>query len=720
MDERESLEIGGAAPSPNAEYDSRKYLALSPRDADLVFSSQSSYGGDLSSDFRENVKALGQVYQAIQRYMTGALRRENVYYPELEDISRELSAYKRSVSDKIPMPSDEQLLKYCLCLAGQEPAFIHVLREPQVTGKMAMQFLTRFVAPTAKHPDKVLVGYRSTLTIALNTLKSFLAAQDFGFDYGVWFAAVQDPADAPVHMGRADGYLRKMLVDERSLSSVTGADVANLKKVNAELNRRLLRPLLTQAARDRLLVVLPCEDIRSSGIPGADKLGDIVLFNHDRELRNRLAALTNFLKPEWLRERIGEDDVRLLQARMKAGEISQLEYFETVSKATLDRLRGASEPPREAPLLAEALKLCGYLKGQEKQNAREAEVREIRDIVKKIQAAGSLFRLRDHRKLGISEENVRLMLRGRVPGVLACTEPFIPPAEIKADLDLAQLENVYLIYRDRRNTAKAIDTAIDHFEKTQDSSLLFTIEDLLGVGRISDQELKEYVAPVYLERLRRAANHALASRLPWWSRMFLFLTSSEISETRAMQLRAEMSVQKRRRIERFVSGRRTEAKKQAQAEVRRTARERVERTSAEVVEAPARGEPLDDAGKRGLDLLKEKIDLAWERGLFPVKDDLQRVAAADESGSVARLIGLIDVGAASVREVARIPVSGGLDIYASREYLKSRREELMHRCESKLRASEGPGPARDELVVRHNARQRDIYEGLLEFLKRMT
>ncbi|MBX7059526.1 MAG: hypothetical protein K1X75_15795 [Leptospirales bacterium] len=704
-----------ASSAAGGEQDARKLLALNPRDADLVFSSQSSYGGALGDDFREHVKTLGQIYQAIQRYLSGAIRRENVYYPELQDVSRELAAYKRSVSDKIPMPTEEQLFKHCICLAAQDPPFIHILREPQLAGKMTIGFATRFVAPTPKHLDKVVVGYRSTITIGLNVLRSFVQSPDFGFDYASWFAAAREPAEVPLQQGRADAMLRKMMIEERSFSTVTGYDVANLRRVNGELGRRLYRPLVTTAVRERVLLAIGCEDLRNSGMAGADRFTDIILFNPEPEIRNRLAALTASMKPDWLAGLIGGDELRLLDAQLKSSQINQLEYFESTARAALEQRKKESEAARDAPLLVEVLKLSSWLRARDKQSAKEAELREARDIVKKIQAAGTLFRLRDHRRLGANEQFVRLMLRGRVPGVLAVTDPFIPPNDIPADFDLNEAENIYVIYKDRKITAKAIETAIELFEKTGDKGLLFSLEELLGVGRVGEAELKEYVAPVFLEKLKRAGNEALTAQLPWWSRLFMWITSSELDEISARRMRAEMYARNARRADRITSGRRRDAQQKAASDTRKLARERVDRKEREesgVIEA------LDDAGKRGLDLLRERLDLTWDRGLFPVKEDLQRIVQGEGGAAAGKLLGLIDVGAASVREVLRIPVAGGLDVYATRTYLTRNKAELLSRCETKLR-NEPAAASRDELVARHNARQRDVYEGLMLFLKKL-
>ena len=93
--------------------------------------------------------------------------------------------------------------------------------------------------------------------------------------------------------------------------------------------------------------------------------------------------------------------------------------------------------------------------------------------------------------------------------------------------------------------------------------------------------------------------------------------------------------------------------------------------------------------------------------------------AADASREdVQKVMGLVDVGAASVREILRIPISGYEYVYANREYLMNNRDTLIERYESR---------AKNESVIIHDNREMlfkgkgdvkdEIYKGMLDFLR---
>lgn len=713
MSESEEQNIE-AAHDPGTDYDGfeqdpRKILALHPADAGRIFSSQGSYGPEMSADFRTNVKQLSMVYEAIQRYLTGVFRREDVFYPELQDVSKDLLIYKRSISDKIPMPNDEDLAKQCLCLAAQNPAFIHVVREVAPNAKAGISFVTRYVAPTDKHTDKVIVGYRSTIQTSLRVMKAVIETAEFGYDYATLFQGVASVSELPFQQGRADFVLRGMYVDEKSLGAVTQADIVNIRKVNQEIYKRLYRPLLIQAVRDRLLVSLSCDDVRKAGFTGADKVYDVVLFAKTGEIQNRFAALSQFVSPQYMGDWMPADAVTALAKQQKAGEISNYEYYSKLAGLAYEKLSRVSEPPiREVQLAVEVMKLGDWLKQFSKHQAKTSEQNELRDVVAKIKAFGNLYRTRNNRSISINETFLRMMLQGRVPGIIACTEPFLDASEISNEVDLDLFDNIHIIYKDRQITAKAVDMAIELFEKTEDTYLLRMLENVFGVFRLPDAKIKEYLAPVYIDRLRRAVRKSYVKHLPWWSRLILLLTSSEISDASLARIRGNLQTEEDRRLLRIRGGSaettETEKKKQARQEVRKLARQRAE--DSEAVQT------LGTEENKLFETMKSKLNQAWERGRYPIRDDLEKMGDAAN-----KLLDMVDVGAASVRGIVRIPIQGYHHVYGSREYLAQNRDEIIRRCEEKLKEDVIIHDNREMLVKEKGDGKRELHQGLLDYMK---
>ncbi len=697
------------------EYDPRKLLAIHPREADRIFNSQGSYGSnELTPDFREQIKALSQVYQAIQRYLTGVFRRDDVFYPEIEDVAKDLVIYKRSISDKIPMPTDEQLRKYCICLAAQSPALIHVLREVVPDGKSGLQFISRYVAPTDKHEDKVLVGYKSTIQSSLRTLKGIIEKAEFGHDYGTLFHGTQSVSDLPLHLGRADQALRGMYIDEKSFQSISSVDLGHVRKVNQELYKRLYRPLLMQAVRDRLFVSISCDDVRKVGFTGSEKIYDIVLFAKTGEIQNRFASICAYLKPQYLGDWLSAEVYNDLARKRKAGELSESEFFSSVARNAYTKLVAQSEPPlRELQLVVEIMKLSEWYRQFEKKQAKDSEQNELKDVLNKIKAFGGVYRTRNNRSITISEDLQRMMLRGKIPGILACTEPYMRPDEITNETDLELFDNIHIIYRDRAITAKSVETASELFEKSDDVYLLRVLENLFGVFRESDAHIKQYLAPVYIEKLRHAIRRSYVRHLPWWSRLLLFLTSSEMNDARLARIRQGIQAEQERRLARMripsETNQKSEAKK-AREEVRKLARRRADDGDAV--------QKLGSNENKVFESLRTDLDAAWNRGAIPVRADVEKMARDAERDDVQKILGMIDVGAASVREILRIPISGYEHVYANREYLMQNRDTLTERYQARVE---------NESVIIHDNREMllkgkgdgkdEVYKGLLDFLR---
>lgn len=697
------------------ENDSRKLLAIHPREADRIFNSQGSYGSnDLTADFREQVKALSQVYHAIQRYLTGVFRRDDIFFPEIQDVAKDLVIYKRSISDKVPMPTDEQLEKFCLCLAAQAPPIIHILRELIPDGKSGVQFVSRYVAPTDKHEDKVVVGYKSTIQSSLRTLKGIIEKPDFGHDYGTLFHGTQSVANLPLHLGRADHAIRSMYINEKSLQSVSSADLAHVRKVNQELYKRLYRPLLMQAVRDRLFVSISCDDIRKAGFAGSDKIYDIVLYAKTSEIQNRFASICAYLKPQYLGDWLSAEVYNDLAGKRKAGDVSESEFFSSVAKNAYDKLIAQGEPPlKELQLVVEIMKLSEWYRGFEKQQTKSSEQNELKDVLTKIKAFGGVYRTRNNRSITISEDMLRMMLRGKIPGILACTEPYMRPDEITNETDLELFDNIHIIYRDRAITAKAVETAGELFEKSNDVYLLRVLESLFGIFRESDAHIKQYLAPVYIEKLRHTIRRSYVRHLPWWSRMLLFLTSSEMTDSRLSRIRRGLQAEQDRRLTRMripsEVNQKTEAKK-AQAEVRKLARQRADEGDAV--------QKLGSQENKVFESIRSDLDEAWNRGAFPVRTEVEKMAREADREDVQKILGMVDVGAASVREILRVPISGYEHIYANREYMMQNRDTLIERYEA--RAEKESTIIHDnqiKVLKDKDSEKAGIYKSLLDYLR---
>ena len=100
-------------------------------------------------------------------------RQGETSYPDIRELSRYLAIHKRSVSDRSPMPSEEEILQIAVILAGQRLPFIHILRKV-VHSSEGIAFETNFAAPTESRTDKVIAAYKSIIHQAHHALKKII------------------------------------------------------------------------------------------------------------------------------------------------------------------------------------------------------------------------------------------------------------------------------------------------------------------------------------------------------------------------------------------------------------------------------------------------------------------------------------------------------------------------------------------------------------------
>ncbi|MCB1173800.1 MAG: hypothetical protein KDK39_09555 [Leptospiraceae bacterium] len=688
-------------------HDPRVYLAIHPADAERIFSSQSSYGKNLRDDFRENVKALHQVYVSIQRYLQGIFRREESYYPELDDIYKDLQIYKRSVSDKIPMPSPAELLGMCLQLASQDPPFIHVIRELVPGPKDEIAFKTMFAAPTEKHLDKVIVAYRSALDTSLKNLRNIITGKKFGPDYDRLYSSLQKLSDVPYKTGRVDEYLKQVYISEPELGTVRQHDLVNLQQVNRELYKRIFKPLMIAGVREKLVLSFSNADVRQQAFPGADKTFDLTLFNLKTHIQNRYDALSRLLQPKLDPDLIDRAVYEDLQHKVKMQEMER--YDAELDLATRALEKALSAPNVEGStinFLLEIQHLAAWLKTHGEKLGRQDAEDELHRALKRIRDHGNLMRGRSSGKWNINEDILTKILQGRIPHVLACTDPWEDLAGLRGqEINLDDYDHVYLLYKDRKITAKAIETAIELYEKVGDTQTLHVIENILGLGLKSEEQLKEYVAPAYIDRLQICLRQAYVGYLPFWQRLWIKLTSADLKERQLQKIRSE---------KRIVSNRKLKRKHGLNAAGKPT-KETIQKAVREKAEAAQ----LSAEENRHFKDIVEFLNNAWADGHYPSAPEIA-ASTKEHSDEYRKLIGLIDAGAASVAEVVAIANSAET-VYGSRTFIKQHRDEIIAYMENKLQNEQATIQHMNRTLTAQNrgtsSQRREVYKAILNFVK---
>lgn len=673
------------------------------------------HGYSVTPDFTARKRSLAQIYETIQRYLMGMARRSESYYPSTDDVFEDLQVYKRTISDRVPMPSREVLEDELLLLAVQSPPFIQVLRELECDPTGRLSVVTRYSAPTEKHQDKVQVSFQAVVRNSAEAFKLFVAQNRKQFPWEMELVRGQAAEEPDLRPGRVDRLLRMLFVTPtRSLSAESAA---GLKRVNHDIQRRIILPCLQQLLRDQTIISLSCKELRVSSIPGAERFTDLIFPSDDEALERRFRIVCGMLESPRIRGLL--DSSLLADIEQQRAELGDHRYFARIGRALLDRAvaDGAANPIPAGVLDAavEAMKLGDRRHESEEARRREDEVDAVRSILERLEKQGSVYRARHGDKVLVPDRYLRLALADRLPGVLACTEPFLDLRGRALPPSLSVFTSVYLLLRDRRVVAQAIDSALEVFEKSGDSFLLHILENVLGLGVRNDREMKEFVPPLHLEKLRAALKRAYARDLPWWQRMWMLLSSAEMSDGRMTALRDQRRTEASRRIQTVAVREEKAATASAQKEIRRVARERVEAQTREA-QAPTASEE----DRQALSGIRDVLRACWEKTEPPTREEVLARMKADWRDAARRVLELAVVGAASVRPVVSIKPDHGEPFFADDSYLREHRERLVGTLTKRLQGEEEITIDNVTMTRRREVRNQDALAAALRHIRGLS
>lgn len=674
----------------------------------------------LTEDFPPNARLLGQIYDTIQRHLTGAQRRTDSFFPSPEDVYADLQLHRRSVSDKSALPPPEELELMTMTLAVQPVPFIHFVREfVKDANPLGYKVVTRYAAPTEKHPDKITVAYRSIIRNSGNVLREIAFRKTFK-DWGERLAHVKRLEDLNLTEDRVPHLLSALYLPDPRRDAMWST---RCRRVNESILKNVYKPLLDALVKDGVAFILSCSDIRGTHAWAA-KLPDICLFRNLEQLDNRFQRLSEFLDSSVCREVMDPGLVHNVE-QGKGTAFPPEQYPMRLAEAILTRYRDKPDAPLALLHLAvEVSKLGNWLTTQKKEIQQKEERQELTDILEKIRKHGDVFRVKSAHKYTIPQQYILPFLLGKVPQILAVSDPY-DVFRASGNPDLNAYDNFYLLFKDRAITGNAVDKAVGLFERNGDVFLLRVVENLIGLDRVSDVEIKHYLAPVHIQRLREAIIKSYVLQLPWWSRLWLFLTTSEVTERHVRAVRNRILAENDGRVARIRHGQQARKFESARQEVKALAQKRMteggSRRDDDLDVHPIRStEKLAAAEQALYAKFQDFLEGVWARGNFPTADDLYLTAGDEGKDLAKKILGLVDVGAASVKGIVALPLSSGGRIYGPSQYLASNKENLLERCSRAL--SPGDNIVLDDkvMMLKKDNRNREAYEALARYLRGIT
>ena len=701
--------------SLHLERDPRKLLAFFPTDARKIFNEPARFNHIFDRNFLDYIRPLNMLYEAVQSSLMTQKSSSKFMYPTFQEVMKHLSIYKRSISDNVPVPTEEEMLNQVMILAGQKIPFIHVLRE-LVPDKGNFSFETTLVAPTIKHEDKVVVSYRAIVNAANNNIRSIMSKVLTQTEYiNLLNKEIQNP-DIEMRKGRMDYELRKIYLDKSLLKNVFANYKGYVTKINKNIFQRIYRNLVLEGLRTNTLLSFNCDDVRKISDLSADQYFDIIHFSEANYLHQRYKTLCNLFSPDFFGSFWDAAEETSLRNKKENDEIDEKQYYFELSQLILSKSRGCKPPlpPHLINLLFEVIKLSQWQNVHSANVERQKKQLELNDLGEKLKATGNLYNLQDKKWLQTSPQLFTQLLQGKVSNILACTEPYIAPEKINPEFDASAFDlDIFLILKDKNIIAKAIETVEKLYKKKGDIYLLRIIENILQYHTAPRSKLMEYVAPLYLKRLDYIVNDSYKRYLSWWARLYFKLFSKELSISKLRSLRRMLEKQQ------SIDMKRRMAKQKLYTPVRRHPKKSTLEIKQVASSSSHKRENVEQSEEERslITQICKFLDTQWQKGKYPTRSQLFNLAEG-QTDLLQHVLSFANVQAVSARSIVNISVHGMDDIYASRDYLKENRTSLIRFFSDKLKEEEIYKIDNRTYISTENSERKFIYQGILNFLKK--
>ncbi len=685
-------------------------LAFHPEDARKIFADPNTAPNKLDALFLKKISLLHVIYESIQRYFTGSASREK-YYPGMEEIIRDLISYKRGINSRLPTPSQEEFIESCLLLAGQETPFIHILREMSINNAQ-INFATGLVVPTKKNEKKIISAYQDIFNTTGGLLRDFVKKSSLSDFYLQSLKNSFQAFKANTKIGRADFELRKMYLDEYFVTGIENHILRYLKHVNEIIHQKIYKPVLDAGIQNKLLISLDCSDIRSNLHSENHTMYDIVHFRKPEYIQERYHLLGGFLQPELFGEWWEDTKLRSLIQNKNAGNLGQEQYYYKTAQILYKRMAQNEEaiPFNLIQLTVEIIKLYQWQSQNIVETKRSAKEQELNLFLSNVKKTNNIYKVRNRKWIQDNLHEVRQMLRSKVPGILACTDPYVPPENIDESFNPIELNlDIYLLVKDRKTTANAVDTVALLYRQNHDILLLRVMENLLSIHHIDKKKIKEYLAPAYYDKLYELIVRSYQHQLPWWSQIWLLLFNRKIANKKIKKMRTSLELSQRTQAEKILKKKKKTTFTLPNTIFGHPTPTNMGRKSNDISQELGHQELL---GK-----ICQFMDYRWENQRYPSSDDIISSMPYSARKETEKIINLASLGAVSVREIVSISADTMGNIYASRGYLKKNLNELIDYLGNYINKKEETYTIGDKTYIAKNTYKKETSKAILKYLK---
>lgn len=681
---------------------------LSKDSADRVFRVQDASG--LSADFVENRDVLAEIYETIHNLTTIAYEKGTLEFPDTGEIYRTFTGNRRERGNRKALPDAEEFRALLAILAGQSTPLIHIVREINFD-KGEFKIKTRYATPSSSKENAIRRAYQTSLIKSGLMIRG--AMQD-GATTTSWgdiqsemkTASELSELKTPYKAERADLLLRNLFL--RPPPDASPEQQAHHQKINQELRLWLYVPLIKDLQKSGVLRVVLNNDLRESDSKNFAKLPDFIYYYDAEKIRARYMNLCLFLTTDSL----GKYGELSLFSDAHAARSEPETLFEAGGKLVESILanikKGGKQPAAaEAEVFAETLKLAEIVRKQLEKKAQDDEQKALSTIADGVRKQQNLVEIyRRGQRLRFEEKFLRRFLADQIPNMLIGTVPPRQALGYGKNTALDEFERVFALAKSVEATTAAIDMALNVYNKSGDDFFLHLMDEILDLDRTPDEKLRSFTSPVSVLKLKEALKDGYARKLPFWRRLWLMLTGSEVDPRDVLEAKTKRLNEVEARIKRHRDSSAADKRSDAQRAIKERARENIGKQAG--------------SERETMQKMLQHIDRCWQKNSFPGRSALRAEKSLGSRFYIDKILDGVDGGGAGYTDILRIPVQnedGG--IYITKSFLQQRGTAIKKSYDQKI----------DELIpiltgtkvdeVRKGAARRNqmLYSAIVKFIE---
>lgn len=650
-----------------------------PSKAQEIFLNPSNFTQD--EDIIKNSRIISQIYDSICNLYESKKQMEN-YFPSEKEIYEDLEFRKKAITDKIPLPSKQEVLKFLIILAAHKPSFLLLLRELNFHEVNRFYYITKVAIPFNNNLNLIQNGI---LQVIHNSLVVFRNHYSEINTTNLLKQSIQnfnniEELEDVLEIGQLYSIFKGIYLYKKDFLNITNNDLVKFNIVNQRIQEMILKPIMSQLVQEKIIVSIK----RSQFDPS---LQDILLINDLYSIELRYNLIIELIFNENIKNKVLEhysnDKKIIFNNKSREEQIQELCEFIVQNRKNFHN--------GIFLLATEILSLKDFIQSAKVKEQIEKDKIELKELIKKLSKQIGFFRAKARGKVYVSERILNYILQKKVPNIFFATYPIFDqnfPEE-------THYEEIYLLLDDKNLIVNTFKQIQELFNKVQDIYLIRILEQMFNYHYLSKEEENKLFPAVIREDLRELISKSYLNQLPFIKRILYKITREIIDSKTLKNLWKKYYESNRLKIQNY------EKKEKKQDLNLKKSNENLE--------------SFDEKDEELFHSLLKKINWYLERDKIPTKEILLH-DFSEQKNELENLFKKISLGLKSYKQILIIPIKHSMYLL-DKNYLVNNKENLIKKYTEKLKEIEGIEVKGRILSLKVEKENKELYQKILSILK---